>query len=270
MSNPFRRRLFLSAVTALAAASLACGGRTAAPPQTAPTPPTVPELIARADELYARREDVDRVREAVALLRRARTYDERSYDALWRLARGSYHLGETLAEKGARDAAYSEGIAAGHAAVELEEARPEGHYWLGANLAGRTELQGVIGDLAAIGDVRHEMEAVIRADEGFERGGAYMLLGQVELEAPRVLGGDRQRAVELLEKGLALGPDNAHLRLLLARAYLAVKRRDDARQQLQTVIDATPHPDYVPEHKRAAAEARQLLSEQSQSPEGAK
>lgn len=246
-------------LAALLASGLACAGRSARPPEPPPAAPTAAELVARADELYARRAETDRVREGVSLLRRARTYDERSYDALWRLAKFSYFLGETLTDKGARDAAYSEGIAAGHAAVEVDGGRPEGHYWLGANLAGRTELQGVIGDLAAVGDVRREMEAVTRLDERFERGGAFMLLGLVELEAPRVLGGDREQAVGLLERGLRLDPDNLQLRVVLARAYLAVKRREDARRQLQAVLDAAPDPDYLPEDARAAAEARRLL-----------
>lgn len=262
MNLPLRHGRRLVAAAAAALGLLACTGGPTPPPEPRASAPSVPELVAKADELYARRGEPDRVREAVALLRRARTYDERSYDALWRLAKFSHHLGETLTDAGARDAAYSEGVAAGHAAVQLESERPEGHYWLGANLAGRTELQGVIGGLAAVGDVRREMEAVIRADEGFERGGAYMLLGFVELAAPRVLGGDKRRAVELLERGLQLGPDNAHLRLLLARAYLDVKRREDARQQLRAIIDMTPNPDYVPEHARAAARARQMLAEE--------
>jgi hypothetical protein len=105
------------------------------------------------------------------------------------------------------------------------------------------------------------METVVGSDEGYERGGAYAHLARVEMELPRVLGGDRKRAVELLEKGLTFGADNATLRLLLARAYLADRRSDDARRQLQTLVEMEPNPDYVPEHRRAVAEAERLLRE---------
>ena len=224
-SDPRRRRRH-------AALALSCSERSENC-QRADRRPGAPELVARADALYLLREDTGRVREAVALLRRARTLDEGDYGAHWKLARSLHFLGETLSDAGERDASYSEGIAAGQQAVRVRPAGVEGHYWLGANLAGRTEVQGVIGDLAAVGDVRREMEAVVAADEGYERGGAYLHLARVEMGLPRVLGGDRKRAVELLEKGLKFGADNAALRLQLARAFLAARRREDARRELR-------------------------------------
>jgi tetratricopeptide (TPR) repeat protein len=247
----------------IAALALSCSERGEKAVNAPAAPPGAPELIARADALYLLREDAGRVREAVALLRRARTLDEGDYGAHWKLARSLHFLGETLSDAGERDASYSEGIAAGQQAVRVRPAGVEGHYWLGANLAGRTEVQGVIGDLAAVGDVRREMEAVIAADESFERGGAYLHLARVEMGLPRVLGGDRKRAVELLEKGLKFGPDNAGLRLQLARAFLAARRREDARRELQALIAMEPNPDYVPEHRRAVVEAERLLKERS-------
>ena len=60
---------------------------------------------------------------------------------------------------------------------------------------------------------------MIKLDEGFLAGSAYLGLGQLYLQAPRMLGGDRQKAVEYLEKGLRFGKDNALLRLRLAEAY---------------------------------------------------
>ena len=249
-------------VACAAAFAFSCAARHTERPAVQPTPPSTTELIKQADELYTRREDLDRVREGIVQLRLARLADERSYEVLWKLAKLSHYLGENSANKGERDAAYSEGITAGHAAVEIDSSRPEGHFWLGENLAGRTKVQGVIGDLAAAGDVRREMEAVARVDEGFERGGVFLLLAEMELGLPRVLGGDKKRAVELLERGLTYGGDNARLRLRLAQAYLAVKRREDARTQLQTILTMEPPPDYLPEHKKAVAEAELLLKEE--------
>ena len=50
------------------------------------------------------------------------------------------------------------------------------------------------------------------------------------------------------------------LRLRLAEAYLAVKRQDDARRELQEILKMTPHPEYTQEHKKAVAEARKILA----------
>jgi Tfp pilus assembly protein PilF len=103
------------------------------------------------------------------------------------------------------------------------------------------------------------MEAVIKLDEGFMHGSAYMALARIDLETPTVMGGDPKKALELLEKGLKFGENNSLLRYYLAEAYLKNKRKDDARKQLETVLNMQPDPNYVPEHNDAVAKARELM-----------
>lgn len=218
---------------------------------------SVADLVAQADKLYAQREDLARVREGLALLRRARTADQNSYDAAWRIAQFDYYLGAHTKEREERDKAFEEGIEAGKRAVALQDNRPEGHFWLGANHGGVAQTS-LLGGLAEIDDIREQMQAVLKVDEGYQSGSAYMVLGQVELEAGRMMG-DPAQAVEYLEKGLKFGPNNALLRLRLAQAYIKVNRKDDARKQLDAIIKATPDPNYLPEHKEAVMEARKIL-----------
>ncbi len=104
------------------------------------------------------------------------------------------------------------------------------------------------------------MEAVLKIDDSYQGGSAYMALGQLDTELPEMLGGDSQRAVTTLEKGLRVGEQNSLLRLALARAYLATRRRDDARKQLNFILQMKPAPDYLLEYKEVNAQARQLLA----------
>jgi tetratricopeptide (TPR) repeat protein len=218
---------------------------------------SVPDLISQADKLYAQREDLTRIREGLAILRRARTAEPGNYDVLWRMAQYDYYLGAHTKEKDERNKAFDEGIEAGKAAVQLQDGKPEGHFWLGANYGGVAQAS-VLGGLAAIDDIREQMNAVLRTDESYQSGSAYMVLGQVELEAGRMMG-DPELAVQYLEKGLKLGPNNPLLRLRLAQAYARVNRRDDARKQLDAILKLTPDPNYLPEHKEATDEARKML-----------
>ena len=89
-----------------------------------------------------------------------------------------------------------------------------------------------------------------------------MALGRLDLELPEWLGGDRQRALTILEKGLPYGPQNSMLRLQLAKAYLANKKPDDARKQLSFILAMKPTADYLPEYEQCASEARELLKRQ--------
>src|SRR5918912_3340061 len=153
------------------------------------------DLVAQADKLYAERADLAKARQGIALLRRAATLDTGSYDAAWRLARFDYFLGDHTKDKAERDRAFSEGVDAGRRAVKLQDGKPEGHFWLGANLGGQAENSTLSG-LTTVDEIRTEMERVIQLDEGYEAGSAYMALGQLYLEAPKMLGGDPKRAVE--------------------------------------------------------------------------
>src|SRR6266496_481421 len=89
-------------------------------------------------------------------------------------------------------------------------------------------------------------------------GSAYMVLGQVYLESPTLLGGDTQKAVSYLEKGLRLGPDNELMRLRLAEAYAQAHRNEDARKQIDTLLAMKPAPGYETEYKEAVEGARKL------------
>jgi tetratricopeptide (TPR) repeat protein len=218
------------------------------------------ELVAQADILYTQRADLPRAREGIILLRRAMAADSGSFDSAWKLARLNYYLGAHTNERSERERAFNEGIDAGRRAVKIEDGRPEGHFWLGANLGGKAQASMMSG-LTSVSEIRSQMERVIQLDEGFQGGSAYMALGQIDLETPRMLGGDAKRAVEVLEKGLRFGENNTLYRLRLAQAYLAVNRKEEARKQLEFIINAAPDPNFLPEHQEAVAEARRLLEE---------
>lgn len=226
--------------------------------ETASDQQSASTYIAQADQLYAQREDLLRLRQGVVMLRQARTADPGSYEAAWRLAKFNYYLA-THAEGDERDKAFREGIEGGKAAVALQANKPEGHFWLGANYGGSLE-EGTIFGLATVSDLRSEMETVLKLDEGFQNGSAYMVLGLVDLKSPKLLGGDSKKAVEEMEKGLRFGETNALLRLHLAEAYQEVGRSEDARKQLNAIINMTADPNYLPEYKEAVTAARQLLT----------
>ena len=121
-------------------------------------------------------------------------------------------------------------------------------------------MQGPLYALSSLPDIRREMETVIKLDERFQAGSAYLALGQLDLELPDMMGGDSHRAVDELEHGLRFGQDNALLRLQLARAYYEVGRHTDAREQASAILKMKPSPEYKPEYEEAAEGARQILS----------
>ena len=218
------------------------------------------EDIASADQLYGQREDLLQLRRGIVSLRQALTKDPGNYDAAWKLSKFNYYLATHTDDSKERDTAFREGIDAGKTAVQLQNGKPDGHFWLGANYGGAAE-QSAIQGLATVSDIRSEMETVLRLDEGYQNGSAYMVLGLIDLNAPGIVGGDPKKAVEEMEKGLRFGDPNAFLHLHLAEAYKKVGRNDDARREIKKILSMTPDPNYLPEYKEASAAAQKLLDQ---------
>ena len=216
--------------------------------------------ITTADQLYGQREDLMQLRRGIVSLRQALTKDPGNYEAAWKLSKFNYYLATHTDNSKELDDAFRAGIEAGKTAVQLQNEKPDGHFWLGANYGGAAQHSTIQG-LATVNDIQNEMQTVLRLDEGYQNGSAYMVLGLVYLNAPSIVGGDPKKAVEEMEKGLRFGEPNAFLHLHLAEAYKKVGRNDDARKEIKKILSMTPDPNYLPEYKEASAAAQKLLDQ---------
>ena len=145
--------------------------------------------ITRADQFYSQRDDLKQLQQGIVLLREAMAADPSNYDAAWRLAKFDYYLA-THTDGDYRERAFREGIEAGNTAVKIQGDKPDGHFWLGANYGGTLESETITG-LASLEVVRKEMETVLKLNEGYQDGSAYMVLGLLDLKAPKIVGGDK-------------------------------------------------------------------------------
>ena len=75
------------------------------------------------------------------------------------------------------------------------------------------------------------------------------------------MGGDRQKAVDYLEKGLRFGKDNALVRLRLAEAYHQTNRDADALKQVDYLLSMKIDPAFGAEYKEAVEKAQKLRGE---------
>src|ERR1044071_4649005 len=216
------------------------------------------DKIAEAEPLYEGREDMTKARTAVTALRQAHAADYGNYEAAWKLARAAFYVGDRTDNETERDAMFKEGTDGGKAAVQLQPNKPDGHFWLGANYGG-SAAHSTLSNLSSFQDIKGEMETVLKLDESYQGYSAYLGLGRLYLQAPKMLGGDSAKAVEYLEKGVKLNPNNTVMRYELAKAYEAVNRNAEAKKEIQTVMAATPDPKYLAEHKQAVEDAKKLL-----------
>lgn len=241
---------------------LGCSGKSSKPGASEDVHRSEPSVVLeKAQTLFAERENVEKLREAVGLLSNARDPRERSFEIEWKFAKYSYFLGKQTDDREQASAIFEKGSDAASIASRLEPEKPDGYFWYGANLGELSKLSPVTVGLKSRDEIRESMEKVIRIEPGYQGASAFDILGQLEMKT-RLFGGDAEKAVEFLEKGLELNKENSYLRLHLAEAYLAVKRDDDARRQIDQILRMKPHPEFVLEHSAAVNKARRLLETQ--------
>jgi tetratricopeptide (TPR) repeat protein len=196
-----------------------------------------------ADQLYRHREDLTSARRAADLWAAQAATD---FDSAWKLSRVSYWLG-TQAPESERRAALERGMRAGERAVRIAPGRPQGHFWLAANM-GELAESGAMQGLKYRGRIKDELERVRAIEPGWQGGSAEAALGQWYFEVPGMMGGSRSKAEELLRRALTYDPENRAALSFLAEVLAAGHRRDEARALLQRVIDAPEDPEWMPEN----------------------
>jgi tetratricopeptide (TPR) repeat protein len=210
------------------------------------------------DRLYAARADIASARRAADLWAAALQRNPRDLDAAWKVARAAYWLGGH-APAAERKKFLEQGIAAGRAAVAIEPGRPDGHFWLAANLGAFAESQGLRAGLKLRKPIKDELETVLRIDPSFLQGSADRALGRWYFKVPALFGGSRTRAEAHLRASLKYNPASTASHFFLAELLLDQHREAEARAELQQVLDAPVDPDWVPEDRDFKQQAAELL-----------
>lgn len=190
---------------------------------------------AEPDRLFTFGEDAARDRQALALIEQALSREGDRYQWLWRAARVLYYVGDNAAQN-EKLGHFERGIEMGRRAVAREPNAVEGHFWLAANYGGYSEQKGVFSALATVKKIRAEMETVLRLNDRYQDAGAYLALGEMDRQLPRLIGGNLNRAIARLEQGMRLAPRNLELKLSLAQAYREAGRRDESRRLLNEIL----------------------------------
>jgi tetratricopeptide (TPR) repeat protein len=222
---------------------------------------TIAPLAAQtADALYANRRDLDSARRAAELWRAQLAADARAFDAAWKLSRASYWLGGHEAEKDRRRI-YEAGIDAGRKAVAIETNRPEGYFWMAANMGALAESYGFRQGIKYRKPIKEALETVLRIDPAFEQGSADRALGRWYYKVPGLFGGSHKLAEQHLRESLKYNDHSTSSHYFLAEMFIDDGRIAEAKTELHQVIDAPlDNPNWTPENLEFKEKARRLLS----------
>lgn len=189
--------------------------------------------------------------------------DPKDFEAAWKLAKARYYLG-THGPAAGRRAALEGGMAASRTAIALQPARPEGHFWLAANMGALAESFGMSQGLKYRKPIKASLEEVLRLDPAYEAGSADRALGRWYYKVPGLFGGSDTKSEQHLRASLKYDPQSTASWFFLAETLEELGRKAEARDALQRVIDAPINPAWAPEDRHWKQLARARLAKLAQ------
>jgi tetratricopeptide (TPR) repeat protein len=212
------------------------------------------------DLLYKDRENLGSARKATEIWEARLKADPRDFESAQKLSKARYWLGTNGLPEPERKAALEAGIAAARVAIALDPKRPEGHFWLAANMGALAESFGLRQGIRYRGAIKDALLTTLKLDPAFLDGSADRALGRWYYKVPGLFGGSDRKSEEHLRKSLTYNPDSVISLLFLGDTLVELGRKDEARKAYQAAIDAPFDPEWTPEDRRFKEQAKQLLA----------
>jgi tetratricopeptide (TPR) repeat protein len=211
------------------------------------------------DALYKDRETLASARRAADLWAARLASNSKDFESAYKLAQARYWLGTNGLPEPERKGALEAGIAAARIAIALQANRPEGHFWLAANMGALAESFGMRQGIKYRGQIKDALLLTLKLDPAFLDGSADRALGRWYFKVPGMFGGSNRQSEIHLRKSLTYNPNSVISHLFLAETLADMGRKDEARKACQAAIDAPPDPNWAPEDRRFKEIAKRLL-----------
>lgn len=251
-------KFFLTFILIFSVLFSACDKNTEFVSEPINTTVSTTEIITKADQLFSQRSDIEKLKEAIITIARARNIAKRNFESEWKFAKYNYFLSKQITDKKEIEKLLEDGYEAGIIAAKLEPNKPDGYFWAGACLGEQARKNPLTMGIKSTDEIRQLMNKVIELQPDYQKASAFDALAQLEL-ATRLLGGSPQKAIEYLEKALEYDKENGYIYLHLGEAYLAANKNSEAKKQLEFVLKMKPIPEYQTEHLEITEKAKKIL-----------
>ncbi len=181
---------------------------------------------------------------------------------LTRLARACFILGD-LAPKSERGRCYEKGLAYADKLLAHEPNGVAGHYWKALNFSGQADVGTRMQGFKLLPKIMEELKLVLALDQTYDDAGAHRVIGRIYFEAPSwpISVGDKQKSLTHLTTAVRLAPNHSTNHLYLAETMLGMGQKDEARAELQKVLQDSRYALTPKDLKEDRQEAQRLLAE---------
>lgn len=217
-------------------------------------------LIDKANELYETRHlNAENLEESRDILQGIVDSEPDNVRALYELSKVYYQLGDEAETKDEKLKLYNTGKEYGKKAKKIDDNSAQSHFWYMVNLGRIGQTKGVLHSLGSVPEIKKEIDKVLKIDSMHT--GALDARAMLYYELPGLLGGNLNKSIEALNKGIELDSNYALLYVDMGKVYIKKKDYEKARWYLNKVLEIenpTYEADYLLDDK---PEALDLLEE---------
>jgi tetratricopeptide (TPR) repeat protein len=169
------------------------------------------------------------------------TWDvDRRANILACMGRLCFLLGE-LSAKDEKGQYFEKGQRYSETLVREKPEWPEGHYWLALNLCGLAETGGARRGLKLVPEIVEELDTAVKGNPAYDQAGPHRALGRIYFECPSwpLSLGSFPDSYKHLSAAVAIAPENSTNHLFLAETLFRMGKKEEARKELQQVLNGT-------------------------------
>jgi tetratricopeptide (TPR) repeat protein len=219
------------------------------------------QLVARADELWKRRDDPASLAEMKKLLDRGLAEAPQDYDILWRGSVYYFWVSDDPSRSSEERARMGkQGWEIAQRAVAANPAGVEGHFFAATTIGNYSLGIGVLRALAQRleGKFTGQLSEAERIEPGFAHAAIPVVWGRYHATLPWPKY-DAKKAVAQFQRALKMNPNNLRARVYWAEVMLEEGQPQEAKRLCDEVLAAQPGRYDAPEERRSQVIARMLL-----------
>jgi tetratricopeptide (TPR) repeat protein len=193
--------------------------------------------VKEAEKIYLiYNEDFNNLNRAIDKLNKILERNPNNVEAMTLLSRVWLTYGDVIAkDKDEKLKAYEKGRDIAKKAIELSPKNPDAHFWYTANMGRWGQTKGVLKSLFLVPRIKEQLNLILALDPKYVP--ALDVYGVLYYEIPGFLGGDLKLSEKYLRQAIELDPHLTAIRVDLARVLVKRKRYEEARGELNRVLE---------------------------------